>query len=346
VVKKTVIILLILGVIIVLILNHRVPFFKNTGGPWSIGFGFSKDYPKEISFQHNKIYSFEELKSQIDSTQFIADPFFIKEKDTFYLFFEHKKVENFNAVIGLLTSVDGHHYQYRGTVLKENFHLSYPQVFKHKNNYYMLPESQGANHVLLYKTDKFPFGWKICDTLITNTRLKDPTIYLSDTLNIMVGSDKNFKMHMYQANSLHGNWKLHDRSLVMEGTESRPGGRFFADNKGLVLPVQNAHKTYGSGLSLYRIQFKNNFYTVKKEKHLLLKSQENIKEFNSGMHHLDIQKIDHHYYSVYDGNQIKNNEIVFNYKLPLLLNYLDCKNWFRQISSNRHSKKQQTLSSE
>ncbi|MBP6557568.1 MAG: hypothetical protein KAX93_03980 [Flavobacterium sp.] len=329
-IKKISLALLLVGIVIIAILNYRVPFFKQVGGPWSIGFGFSSNYPEKINFNKNKIYSFEQLKTHIDSTQFMADPFFIKEKDTFYIFFEHKKIKNFHAGIGLLTSTDGYHYQYRGTVLKEKFHLSYPQVFKHQNTFYMLPESQGANHVLLYKTKNFPFKWKVCDTLIANIRLKDPTIYLSDTLNILVGSDKDFRMHMFQSDALHGNWTLHQRPMVIEGSESRPGGRFFADKNGLILPIQSAHKGYGSGLSLYRLQFKNNNYTVKKEKHLFLKSQKNIKEFNAGMHHLDIQKIDQQYYFVYDGNQLENKTKVFNYKAPILLNYLDAKNWFKQ----------------
>ncbi|WP_295334533.1 hypothetical protein [Flavobacterium sp.] len=329
-IKKQILILSIIAIVLIGILNHRIPFFKPAGGPWSIGFGFTSNYPEKIDFKKNKVYSFEQVKKHIDSTQFIADPFFIKEKDSFFIFFEHKKVKNYHAVIGLLTSKDGHEYQYRGTVLKAPFHLSYPQVFKYRNEFYMLPESQGANHVLLYKSHNFPYGWKVCDTLIADTRLKDPTIYLSDSLNILVGSDKNFKMHMYQSNQLNGKWTLHKRPIVMEGSESRPGGRILADKSGLILPVQSFHKGYGSGLSIYRLQFKNNSYTVKKEKHLLLQSQQNIKEFNAGMHHLDIQKIDHRYYSVYDGNQLQQEEKVFNYKAPVLLNYLDFKDWCRQ----------------
>jgi hypothetical protein len=329
-IKKTISVLLIFGIVIIIIINYRIPFFRPVGGPWSIGFGFSSTYPKSRNFKKNKIYSFEELKKHIGNTQFIADPFYLKEKDSFYLFFEHKKLNDFHAVIGLLTSKDGQHYQYRGTVLKERFHLSYPQVFKYQNEFYMLPETQGSNHVLLYKAVKFPFGWKICDTLLANTRLKDPTIYLSDTLKILVGSDKNFKMHLYTANRLHGNWTLHSRPIVMEGSESRPGGRIFADKSGLLLPVQSLHQGYGSGLSIYRLKFHNETYSVRKEKHLLLQSQQNIKEFNAGMHHLDMQKIGNQIYSVYDGNQLEHGQKVFNYKAPILLNCLDLKDWCRQ----------------
>ena len=154
-------------ILILLIINYRVPFLKQNGGPWSIGFGESNTFPEDISIEINGKYPLEQLKKYSDSTKFLADPFFLKVKDTFYLFFEHKKIED-NAVIGLLTSTDGKNYNYRGTVLKENFHLSYPQIFEYKKNYYMIPESQGSNQVLLYKAKRFPFDWKVCDTLLKN----------------------------------------------------------------------------------------------------------------------------------------------------------------------------------
>src|SRR3970282_1407135 len=127
------------------------------------------------------IYSIEKLQAQNDSTVFLADPFFVKEEDTIYLFFEHQKSKS-NADVGLLTSIDGKNYRYRGTVLSQKFHLSYPQVFKYKGDFYMVPESKQANAVLLYKAHRFPYGWRICDTLIANVQLVDPTIYLSDSL--------------------------------------------------------------------------------------------------------------------------------------------------------------------
>lgn len=332
--KKKITVLLLLFIVIIAIINYRTPFFRNTGGPWSIGFSNFDKFPSQISINKNRIYSNNKLKKYVANTEFMADPFFWKEKDTFYVFFEHKKIKNYHAEIGLLTSTDGYNYQYKGTVLKEAFHLSYPQIFKYKKEFYMLPETQGSNNVLLYKSSKFPFDWKVCDTLIPNIRLKDPTIYLSDSLNIIVGTNDNYEMQLYQSNSLKDKWKLHQNKLVLAGTESRPGGRIFADKNGLLLPVQNNSKGYGSGLSLYRLKFKNNNYTIKKEKHLLLNAQTDIKEFNAGMHHLDIQKIDDKYYCVYDGNTKKNETKVFNYKAPLKLTYLDTKNWLHQITRN------------
>lgn len=328
--KKYLFALLFLGLALLVLINYRTPFFRLDGGGWSIGYGSSRSFPEKMIIDAKAIYSIENLKIQNDSTVFMADPFFVKEKDTFYIFFEHQKNKN-NADIGLLTSVDGKNYQYRGTVLTQKFHLSYPQVFKYRNDFYMIPESKRANAILLYKAHRFPFGWKVCDTLVPNVQLVDPSLYLSDTLNIMVATDYAKNMYVYRADSLFGKWELHQKTIALIGTESRAGGRFFADQKGLLLPVQDFSRGYGCGLSLYRFSFQNGNYTVKREKKNFLMAKANIKEFNAGMHQLDIQRIDaKHYYYVYDGNRLNSDAKNLNIWGPLKWNYLDFKNWVVQ----------------
>jgi len=326
--KRYLLIPLFFGILLLTIVNYRTPFLRQDGGDWSVGYGSSMGYPEKMNIDAKAIYSIEKLKAQNDSTVFLADPFFVKEKDTFYVFFEHKKTKS-NADIGLLTSVDGKNYQYRGTVLSQAFHLSYPQVFKYRNDYYMVPESKQANAILLYKAHRFPFDWRVCDTLVSHVPLVDPSVYLSDTLNIMVATDYAKNMYVYQADSLFGKWKLHQQPIALIGTESRAGGRFFANQKGLLLPVQDFSKGYGCGLSLYRFSFKNGNYTVKREKKNYLTAQANIKEFNAGMHQLDIQRLGtHQYYYVCDGNRLNSNSKSLNLWGPLKWNYLDLKNWF------------------
>ena len=327
--KKQYLFLVLFFVIgLLVIINYRTPFLQQDGGGWSIGYGESADYPKEIAVGKNSIYSIEKLQAQNDSTVFLADPFFVKEEDTIYLFFEHQKSKS-NADVGLLTSIDGKNYRYRGTVLSQKFHLSYPQVFKYKGDFYMVPESKQANAVLLYKAHRFPYDWRICDTLIANVQLVDPSIYLSDSLNILVATDYEKNMYLYQADSLFGKWKLHKKSIALIGTEARAGGRFFADKRGLILPVQNCSKGYGYGLSLYRFSFDDGTYDVARETPLYLKANENIAAFNAGMHHLDMQRIDDcHYYYVYDGNQLASTTKYLNIRGPLKWSYLDLKSWF------------------
>ena len=327
--KKLFLSLFGLGVILLLIANHRIPFFRQHGGPWSIGFGISENFPHDPGVRDNPIYTLEQLKKENDSTRFLADPFFVKEKGVFYLFFEHQKTKP-NATIGVMTSTDGKNYVYSKNVLEQPFHLSYPQVFKYRGNFYMIPETKGANAVLLYKAHDFPFDWRICDTLVDRVKLKDPSVFLSDTLNIMLASDDNLNMYLYEADSLFGKWKRHNRPVALTGSEARAGGRIFAHQNKLIVPVQNSRNGYGFGLSLYELDFKKGEYTMKRTKPFFLKQQPDIKEFNAGMHHFDLQRIDNKYYYIYDGNRLASKDEKWNIKGSLKMNCLDLKNWIAQ----------------
>jgi hypothetical protein len=325
--KKSIFVLFIFGFVLLFFINDRTPFLRQNAGPWSIGFGTSTNFPNKIAFEKNSIYPLEKLKKIDPRTEFLADPFFLKVQDTFYIFFEHKLL-NSKAEIGVMTSTDGIDYQYRGTVLEQPFHLSYPQVFCYRNEYYMIPEAKGSNCVLLYKAKKFPFGWNICDTLIKNVAYADPSIYLSDTLNIMAVSGKNLQLLLYEADSLFGKWKLHKSSILNVGSEARCGGRFIKEGKELILPIQNSTHGYGYGVSLYALTFKGKEYQFKRKEPYFLKPQSTIREFNAGMHQFDIQKVNGKYYYVYDGNRLKNNNKHLNIRGTLKTNYLDFINLF------------------
>ncbi|MGO4271886.1 hypothetical protein AB4Z22_18940, partial [Paenibacillus sp. TAF58] len=84
------------------------------------------------------------------SAEFVADPFIIQQDASFYMFFEVLNKASGLGEIGLASSSDGSEWNYQHLVLRENYHLSYPQVFTYENEYYMLPETAEANGVLLY----------------------------------------------------------------------------------------------------------------------------------------------------------------------------------------------------
>lgn len=302
-----------------------------SGGPWSIGFGSSPLSLKALNVLENKhIYSFTDLKKIEKSTSFLADPFFIKEKDTFYLFFELQKNKP-NAEIALMTSVNGVDYDYRGVVLEADFHLSYPQVFKHKDEFFMIPETKRAGNILLYKSFNFPFNWKIEDTLIADVKLKDPSIYLSDSLNIIVASDDKLNMHMFVSDSLKSKWRPYKRKIIKRGTEARAGGRFFIDKEGrLMLPIQNSFKGYGYGLSFYHFKFTDDNLELIRELPFFLKAVDSIDYFNAGMHHIDIQHIHNSKYYVFDGNMKINNNKKMNLWGPIKWSFIDLLDWFER----------------
>ncbi len=153
----------------------------------------------------------------------------------------------------------------------------------------MLPETKGANQVLLYKAENFPTTWKIEDTLIKDRALKDPSLLLSEDLNLIVAVDDDLKQYMFSADSLNGKWEEVEGFTPRWGNESRPGGRFIPIAEDWYLPLQNHSRGYGTGISLYKLA-KNakGFEFILAEK-LVLKPFEEISWFERGMHHLDVQ---------------------------------------------------------
>src|SRR3972149_5897581 len=91
---------------------------------------------------------------------------------------------------GYAESRDALHWRYKGIILDEKFHLSYPYVFKWKEDYYLIPESNNDLSVRLYKASPFPRKWNYIGNLLSGYHFVDPSIvrykgkwwmFLSDT---------------------------------------------------------------------------------------------------------------------------------------------------------------------
>ena len=59
----------------------------------------------------------------------VADPFLVRRVDSWYLFFEVLNASTGRGEVAFATSGDGLRWEYGRVVLREPFHLSYPQVF-------------------------------------------------------------------------------------------------------------------------------------------------------------------------------------------------------------------------
>ncbi|MFW5813390.1 MAG: glucosamine inositolphosphorylceramide transferase family protein, partial [Fibrobacterota bacterium] len=97
---------------------------------------------------------------------FVADPFMIRKDSVWYMFFEVLNSLSAQGDIGLAESRDGKEWHYRRIVLNESFHLSYPLVFLHAGEYYMIPESAESGKLMLYRANAFPYNWEMVQVLV------------------------------------------------------------------------------------------------------------------------------------------------------------------------------------
>ena len=177
--------------------------------------------------------------------RFVADPFLIQEQGTFYLFFEVLGVDR--GVIGLATSADGLRWRYERIVLEEPFHLSYPNVFKWKDDYYLVPESVAVNSVRLYKATHFPDGWQFVKPIITDRALVDSTVLIHQgILWLFSSSPDNQNLYLFYADRPEGPWREHPQSPVVRGNgrDARPAGNILDTGDRLIRFSQDS-QAYG-----------------------------------------------------------------------------------------------------
>ena len=117
-------------------------------------FFYKYDFKLAI-FKNNNINSPIIIKSK--KRKFLADPFLVKHNNKTYCFaeeYDHVKKKGHIVCFNL----DKKELN-KKIVLNENFHLSFPFVFKFKNNFFMCPETSKVSEIRLYKKTKFPLKW-------------------------------------------------------------------------------------------------------------------------------------------------------------------------------------------
>ena len=223
---------------------------------WSIGI-----YTGASPFQLrgtaiNPVLSYEDVTDV--AAEFVADPFMIRKEDRWYMFFEVLDHETQRGVIATATSDDGLTWTYEQVVLKELFHLSYPYVFQWQGNFYMIPETLGAEFISLYRADNFPTRWKLHHRLIKGAHADPSIVRYHDLWWMFVcatpyGHDV---LRLYFARDLEGPWKEHPRSPLVtnDKARARPAGRILEVGGRLVRFAQDCVPSYGTRVRAFEIK--------------------------------------------------------------------------------------------
>jgi hypothetical protein len=237
------------GVFIVYRADIDIPYLCYSGpaeGIWSIGIYDLDVNGRSIKLharQGNPFLTAADVKDM--PARFVADPFLIQEQGIFYLFFEVLGVDR--GVIGLATSADGLHWRYERIVLDEPFHLSYPNVFKWKDDYYLVPESVAVNSVRLYKATHFPDGWQFVKPIIADRGLVDSTVLTHQgTLWLFSASRDNQNLYLFYADRPEGPWREHPGSPIVRdnGRDARQAGNILDTGERLIRFSQDSQE-YG-----------------------------------------------------------------------------------------------------
>jgi len=228
---------------------------KRNDQAWSIALGSKADTESDFP----DIASMTLLSPPSD--RFWADPFLAEDMGRNYLFFEELKYgENIGKLAVAEVGPEGLRSKPE-IILDEPWHLSYPQIFRHDGQWYMIPESGDAERVDLYTTEDFPRNWKRLKTLVKGQRFFDATVVEHDGLWWLFGtvaengvSDYDELCVYYSNDLLTGDWTPHPSNpVISDVTSARPAGPFLWSSGRLFRPSQDSRKRYGYGLVLNEV---------------------------------------------------------------------------------------------
>jgi len=270
---------------------------------WKIGIYESNlNYLYFNSKTKNPIFTSKNIKDI--RTKFVADPFLIYDKKKYYLFFEVFNSNRKKGEIGLARSEDMKNWNYEKVILRRKFHLSYPMVFKWKNEFYMIPETKETNSVLLYKSLKFPYEWKYEKTLLKGNKYGDSTLfYHNKLLYLFTETNDNENLNLFYSNSLVGKWNEHPKSPIVKNNphSARPSGNILKINSKIIRFAQDCFPSYGRNIKAFEITKLNEKEYEERElseKGFSIKREEWNKNF---MHHISSIKIGNKIIAMIDG---------------------------------------------
>lgn len=202
---------------------------------------------------------FKPLLPPID--RFWADPFVWFHENKHYVFIEEVLYSTRRGRIVCLTLDKEMNILSNQVVLERPYHLSYPFLFEHEGQLYMIPETGQNNGVELYRCTHFPDQWEFEKTLISNVYAVDATLlkaqdkwWLFANIQAEDGSTWN-TLHLYYADHpLSDQWTPHPLNPIVKDIYSaRPAGRIFSDNGRLIRPSQDCSVRYGYAVNFNQI---------------------------------------------------------------------------------------------
>lgn len=249
------------------------------------------------------------------SSEFVADPFMLEHQGEWFLFFEilpgsaidNQELQNSHGVIGLAKSSDGSNWHYQGIVLEESFHLSYPYVFTFNGEYYMLPETLGADCIRLYKADSFPTKWSPVAELLPGQHA-DPSIFYYQQRWWMFSCstpNRHDTLELHYADDLFGSWLPHPANPLIKNDPriARPAGRVIQWNNRWFRFAQDCYPRYGSQVRAFEItELSTTKYAEKETKSSPILSPSGHGWNGRNMHHIDLHQLgEHQWIACVDG---------------------------------------------
>ena len=223
------------------------------------------DFIWHIAYQECKWSNLEMFNSKViypPKGTFLADPFAINYLGCDYILAEEESYKNKRGHIVAYVIKDGEALRL-GKVLCENFHLSYPYMFKYRDTIYMVPEASETRSVRLYSSITFPMEWKFEKVLLEDISAVDATIFEKNGIwwmfvNIEPSEQNDHSSELFAFSALdpiNGTWVPHDLNpLIINPQNGRMGGILFEADKIYRVSQSQGFMVYGQRSIIHEIK--------------------------------------------------------------------------------------------
>jgi len=193
---------------------------------------------------------------------FQADPFIVYRDQKYFIFYEELKFEDYHGyLMAAELDIANKKLINEKIILKQGYHLSYPNVFEENGTYYMIPESADNRTVDLFECTDFPYKWEKKQTLLDNIQAVDTTpLKLGEnwflfTTEIVKGTECNDELSIYKSADLFNTpfVKIYDEPVISDVENARMAGHFLQHENNLYRISQNCGKRYGHQANINRV---------------------------------------------------------------------------------------------
>lgn len=195
-----------------------------------------------------------------DGRRYYADPFLFRRGDRTFLFVEEYPYELGRGILSVAEITSDGAVSTPRPILQTAGHLSYPQVFEHGGQIWMIPETLSSRRIELYRAVEFPDRWEHACVLVDDVDASDATLAFHDgrfwlfaTLSPH-GSSSRDMLGIFHASTLQGPWEAHAANPVLvDARTARPAGAMFHRDGHLMRVTQDGVGGYGSAMTICRV---------------------------------------------------------------------------------------------
>ncbi len=190
-----------------------------------------------------------------------ADPVIRKIKGEYCVFFEaYDKWKDVGSIA--LSRLKSNGFGRPEVVIREPFHMSFPEVFEYKGDYYMIPETNKVSQLRFYKMGRRVTSWTLFKTVDTEYSFSDTVVCVEGDNILLLTTDKKpdnpymNRLHAFCINNFLTDDELYLKEMDIVpcadyGYDRRNGGSILLCQDGKMIRVIQESESgfYGKKLS-------------------------------------------------------------------------------------------------